>query len=185
MANLTSNDLKKVGQKYEVNGLVIEVVDYLNASRQRELGLTNRRDGVTVKYRLKVNGEELELSGNAFSNFCDTNGIEVSGRREGGNGGEGKGQRIPFEVRLERLVKEFKDGEELTSKMLDAVLKANNCPEWLKKANEEEAKRIAEAQKAEEAQRRVKETIKNLIAMGYSKAEAEAIATAKTKKSKK
>lgn len=184
MANLSSNDLKKVGQKYEVNGLLIEVVDYLNASRQRELGLTNRRDGVTVKYRLRVNGKEIELSGNAFSNFCDANGIEVSGRREGESGGEGKGKKIPFDVRLERLLKEF-EKEQTTDKILNALLNLRDCPEWLKRAKEEEAKRIAEAQKAEEARRRLEETIKNLTAMGYTKAEAEAIVIKKVKKGKK
>ena len=42
------------------------------------------------------------------------------------------------------------NGEELTFKMLDAVLKTGNCPEWLKRANEEEAKRVAPALWVEE-----------------------------------
>ena len=179
MTNLSSNDLKKVGQKYEVNGTTIEVVEYLTAKEQYERGLVTKTNGTQVLYRLKINGEERELKGSSFAKFCKAFGFEVEGKT-GGNGG---GKRKTFKERLNNLLKEF-EKEPTMNDLLEALLGNEGCPVWFKKANEEEAKRIAEAQKAEEAQRRVKETIKNLIAMGYSKAEAEAIATAKTKKGK-
>lgn len=171
MTNLSSKDLKVAGTIIEVNNATIEVVEYLTAKEQYERGLVTKTEGTQVLYRLKINGEETELKGSSFAKFCKEYGFIVEGKT-GGNSG---GRRKTFKEKLQNLLKEF-EKEPTATDLLDSLLSNSDCPEWLKKANEEEQKRIEEEQKRIEEEKEKKE-FERLFAK-YGK-------TAKTKRSKK
>lgn len=178
-----SNELSlNVGNEVVTPKGVVFKIDLWQTAKQHGLNA----DGSAYGSRMKItmsDGTKREFFSNSYkgsetlTKFYNEVGIETSGKSGGDK------PRKPYGQKLEELHNSSKEPNK-TEMVINFLLSLEDCPLWLTEAQEAENKRIQEAQKAEEAQRRVKETVKNLVAMGYSKAEAEAIATAKTKKNK-
>lgn len=133
------------------------------------------KEGSQSEVRIIWEGEneETTITAHKLKGLC---GVEKSQK------GENK-TRKPFGQKIEELFTSSKEPNK-TETVINFLLSLEDCPKWVKDAQEAEEKRVREEQRKEEEKRKRETAIEVLIAQGFTKREAENLLDSK-KKSKK
>lgn len=131
--------------------------------------ITTAEGNVREFFNNKYKGSER------LTDFYNEVGLKTSGKSGS------KGPKRPFGQQLEDAYMSAKEPNK-TEIVLNFLISLDNCPVWLKRAQEAEAERVKEEQKKAEEERNRQAAIKALITQGFTKKEAENILNSKKQK---
>lgn len=156
------------GCKFETpNGKSFKLITHKRAHWSWE-GEPKEGSQAEVRIIWKGENEETTITAHKLKTLC-------------GVAKEAKGEtktRKPLGQKLEELYGNAKE-QGKTQTVLTFLLSLEDCPKWVKDAQEAEEKRVREEQRKEEEKRKRETAIEVLIAQGFSKKEAENLLNSK------